>query len=147
MTRKKLNSEEPIYLLWENGAPLDTGKLTAYKSIATARTQRTSYLRYQSGRRIDIIPYYPGPLYRDSPNHCENCVFLGTYVGTYEERADLYFCRQGGNYPTVMAVYSSEPGDYASGIHFRELIPELKRAYEIAAIKGLIGKSKTDENS
>lgn len=135
--RKKLLAGEPIYLLWENGQPIDTGTLTAYKSLASAKCQRTNILHYQSKRTIDIIPYYPSgeqPLYKNSPDTCDRCVFLGLYEG----HTDLYYCPQTGNLPTVMAICSEEPGDYISGLRSKDSYPPLKKAYEIAKERGLI---------
>ena len=43
---------------------------------------------------------------------CDACTFLGTY-----DEADLYHCGQGGRIPTVIARYSSEGPDYASGLY------------------------------
>ncbi len=46
---------------------------------------------------------------------CQGCVFLGTYQwqeGTY----DLYVCKQGVKWPTVLARYSSDGPDYCSGL-------------------------------
>jgi hypothetical protein len=65
---------------------------------------------------------------------CEHCVFLGHYNGS-----DLYYHDQGE--VTVIARYSSEPGDYSSGLMFgvsNTGSPELHKAYEIARSTGLI---------
>ena len=63
---------------------------------------------------------------------CENCISLAEF-----RNADLYFCRQGGFLPTVIARYSDEPSDYASGLIHADL-PELKKAKELAIFAGLL---------
>lgn len=75
---------------------------------------------------------------------CESCVYLGSYTinpdwdggsTTY----DLYHC--GNQYPTVIARYSSEGGDYLSGLIFAikhpEHYPQLAEALRRAAALGL----------
>lgn len=42
---------------------------------------------------------------------CTSCTFLGRY-----SEYDLYFCKQGGNNPTVLARFSSQGPDYLSGM-------------------------------
>ena len=68
------------------------------------------------------------PLYE---HDCTNCIHLGVH-----DKADLYFCLQGGNMPTVIARYSNEGSDYTSGMLFPR--PELIRAKELAKEKGLM---------
>jgi len=46
---------------------------------------------------------------------CDRCVFLGEVVAG-GKLADLYFCGQSGGLPTVIARYSDEGSDYASGL-------------------------------
>ena len=50
------------------------------------------------------------PIYK---HDCENCKFLGTLNNT-----DLYVCAIQNKIDTVIARYSSEPGDYISGFEF-----------------------------
>lgn len=58
------------------------------------------------------------PKYR---HDCNSCTFLGnvaipkklSYSG---KSADLYHCKQGGSWPTVIARLSSSPEDYQSGL-------------------------------
>lgn len=46
---------------------------------------------------------------------CEGCIFLGTYE--WEKQSfDLYTCKQGVNWPTVIARFSSDGPDYLSGL-------------------------------
>lgn len=45
---------------------------------------------------------------------CDSCQFLGT-VNVQERVTDLYYC---GKEPTLIARYSSEGSDYASGLCF-----------------------------
>jgi hypothetical protein len=68
----------------------------------------------------------PHPKYK---HDCENCVFLGRCDVLASQR-DLYFCKQAGTLPTVIARYSDEPSDFTSGLGSRmyELIEAEKRA-------------------
>lgn len=63
---------------------------------------------------------------------CTECRYLG-----YTEKADLYWCPQGG-YPTVIARYSSDPPDYSSGLAFVGSIPDITEAAARARVKGLL---------
>jgi len=46
---------------------------------------------------------------------CQRCRYLGTIVSS-GGLADLYFCDQSGSRPTVIARFSDEGSDYASGL-------------------------------
>lgn len=52
------------------------------------------------------------PLYE---HDCTNCKFLGTFNNT-----DLYVCASQKKIDTIIARYSSEPGDYVSGLDFAQ---------------------------
>lgn len=76
------------------------------------------------------------PLYE---HDCENCQFLGSFNGV-----DLYYCpRQAiDGSPTVIARFSSEGPDYASGMAFGSLHHDnmkspLGEAYRRARAEGL----------
>lgn len=76
-----------------------------------------------------------GPNYE---HDCAKCKSLGTTVsGSSGKVVDLYFCP---TEPTIIARFSDEPSDYASGISFgkRGSISELHVAYERALQNGLI---------
>lgn len=77
-------------------------------------------------------------------NHdCKCCVSLGDIVAG-GKTADLYFCRGAGPSPTVIARYSDEPSDYASGMAFTNVengSAELIVARIRAEARGLCGKS------
>ena len=62
------------------------------------------------------------------------CTFLGSYDGH-----DLYWCAQGGAFPTVMARYGNEGSEYKSGMIFadRGLNPHLVEAKRRAQERGL----------
>lgn len=60
------------------------------------------------------------------------CTFLGQYGA-----ADLYFCTQGGNLPTVIARYSSTGADYVSGMALMQS-PDLIEARTRAMARGLL---------
>lgn len=62
---------------------------------------------------------------------CSKCYPLGEFG-----IADLYFCEQGGNFPTVIARYSSEGSDYSSGLP--SILPDLQEAERRAKIVGLL---------
>lgn len=62
---------------------------------------------------------------------CGECTWLGQFGDV-----DLYHCAQGGH-PTVLAVRSSEPSDYLSGMVFADNFPELAEAKRRALAKGL----------
>jgi len=73
---------------------------------------------------------------------CDGCVFLGSY----EHKGclcDLYFCGQGGpggpgDHNTVIARYSDDPPDYASGMTFALLGHQpAKEALDRAVAQGL----------
>lgn len=66
-------------------------------------------------------------------HNCPHCQFLAQ-VGTF----DLYFCRQHGVRPTVLARYGSEGPQYESGLELAEHIPALARARDIAVARGLL---------
>ncbi len=70
-----------------------------------------------------------GPKYR---HDCQICTFLG-----HHDDSDLYYCPQ-GNIPTLVARYSSEPADYASGIAFVGIIPAITAAHKLAKQRGLV---------
>lgn len=72
----------------------------------------------------------PTPLF---DHDCDHCMFLGTYNGY----ADLYWCMQMGNRPTLIARFSDDGPDYVSGIVFRRTSPELAKAYVLALARGL----------
>jgi len=65
---------------------------------------------------------------------CSACTFLGQH-----NDADLYFCSQGGKFPTVIARYSDEGSDYQSGLSAGKsgLIPDLAEAYRRAVTNNL----------
>jgi hypothetical protein len=57
------------------------------------------------------------------------------------KHVDLYFCtKQGSDLPTVIARYSDEGSDYASGLHSAAAIPDLAIAKRMAQAKGLLPK-------
>lgn len=66
---------------------------------------------------------------------CPHCVALGKTA-----KADLYFCSLGGNRfpPTVIARYSDEDSDYASGLIFADAHSDLAEAKERAQAAGLL---------
>ena len=61
------------------------------------------------------------PLYK---HDCDNCKFLATL-----NNKDLYVCARQKKIDTVIARYSSEPGDYISGLEFAQ-------SYEQGNFKG-----------
>lgn len=84
---------------------------------------------------------------------CVGCVFLGSYTWDGKEH-DLYTCKQGMNWPTVIARYSSDGPDYMSGLEVavniethphdksdqtHPLVEAMKRAKE----RGLLTKRET----
>jgi hypothetical protein len=85
----------------------------------------------------------PGePIFR---HDCERCVFLGTCQ--YEERDyDLYFCKQGHFFPTIIARGSSDPHDYTSGLALAAVDPVLREAYERSKERGFIAMDSQPEN-
>ncbi len=82
------------------------------------------------------------PLYRHT---CGRCVFLGT--AEYDGRDyDLYFCKQGHMFPTVIARGSSDAHDYTSGMSLAVVDPVLREAYERARARELIPTDSHPEN-
>ncbi len=72
---------------------------------------------------------------------CTRCEFLGGYVYN-EEYYDLYWCDQGGSFPTVIARWSDEGPAYLSGIPADETLRVMARyclcvAYARAKARGL----------
>lgn len=63
----------------------------------------------------------------------DDCVFLGPHEGF-----DLYFCTQGGAFPTVIARASDEPSDYISGLALADHDPLLGEARRRASERGLL---------
>jgi hypothetical protein len=63
---------------------------------------------------------------------CSVCKSLGQFGD-----ADLYFCEQGGSFPTVIARYSDDGADYQSGLSLTR-IPELAEAKKRATEKGYL---------
>lgn len=49
-------------------------------------------------------------------HNCTECIFLGVV-----EEADVYYCRQFRNSPTLTARYSDNPDDTMTGMFFAEL--------------------------
>src|SRR3990167_2809320 len=72
---------------------------------------------------------------------CDECVFLGTFQN--EQDTDLYWCgEKKGILPTVIARFSDEGSDYASGmcfgrIHANEPSSSIGEAYRRAIARGL----------
>lgn len=64
---------------------------------------------------------------------CDKCKPLGEF-----KDADLYYCDQQIGGPTVIARYSSDGGDYASGLCFADGHPELSEAKRRAIEAGLL---------
>jgi hypothetical protein len=66
---------------------------------------------------------------------CDRCTFLGRYG-----EADLYVCRQGilETWPTVVARFSDEGDDYASGLIGADYEPNLREARRRATERGLL---------
>jgi len=62
---------------------------------------------------------------------CDACVFLGEH-----KKYDLYFC--GGDWPTVIARYSSDGPDYTSGIAFKDHVEPIGEAFNRACERGLL---------
>lgn len=62
---------------------------------------------------------------------CEKCIFLGQY-----KEYDLYFCKQGGCHPTVIARYGNEGCEYCSGLGFS--MPHMQEAEKRAKALNLI---------
>lgn len=59
-----------------------------------------------------------------APNYlhdCDSCIFLGNYIWKNREY-DLYVCKQGRLWPTVIARFSSDGPDYISGLETALLI-------------------------
>lgn len=74
-------------------------------------------------------------------HNCKGCTFLGPYkseafMGEPPTDYDLYFCLQGGNMPTVMARFSDNEPDYASGLYSN--LPWLKEAKKRAEERKLL---------
>lgn len=69
---------------------------------------------------------------------CESCVFLGPY-----QQFDLYYCGDLGRLSTVIARWSSDGPDYASGMCFAvaRTIEELAVALDRAVQMGLCDKA------
>jgi hypothetical protein len=84
----------------------------------------------------------PEPIYR---HNCSRCQFLGS--AEFEDRVyDLYYCRQGHLFPTVIARGSSDSHDYTSGMALAAIDPVLREAYERAKDKGFISLDSQPEN-
>lgn len=66
---------------------------------------------------------------------CDQCIFLGN---SEDGKKDLYFCMQGGNFPTVIARFSSRGPDYISGLVFAEHDVDIARAKHLAEEMGLV---------
>lgn len=64
---------------------------------------------------------------------CEHCVFLGVF-----ETADLYYCLEQGDTPTVLARFSDEGSDYKSGLMFAERDKHLGEALRLARQRKLV---------
>lgn len=81
-----------------------------------------------------------GPVYA---HDCDDCVFLGHYEGH-----DLYFCPKEADEGTVIARWSGDGPDYASGLPFGHVplsnskfsasVTYLRVAYLIAADLGYV---------
>lgn len=56
---------------------------------------------------MDSNKYAPPRFQHD----CDNCIYLGQH-----EEYDLYYCTQGGDWPTVIARYGDEGSEYTSGL-------------------------------
>ena len=84
------------------------------------------------------------PPYAPKYSHdCDSCVFLGMH--SWEDNVyDLYTCKQGRHWPTVIARASSDPRDYQSGIALAKSMEDkthpLVIALEKAKERGLLSK-------
>lgn len=57
-----------------------------------------------------------GPIHA---HDCKGCTYLGSrHIGA--DTYDFYFCKQGGNLPTILGRWSSEGPDYTSGLNERD---------------------------
>jgi hypothetical protein len=63
---------------------------------------------------------------------CDQCIYLGIY-----EDYDLYFCKQGGKSPTVLARFGNAGPEYLSGLGM-SYTPSLQEAEKRAKDKGLL---------
>jgi hypothetical protein len=68
---------------------------------------------------------------------CRSCHFLGTY-----EKHDLYFCRQGGSFPTIVARYGDKGPEYLSGLAFRNTYRSIAEGFRRAVGKELISEGE-----
>lgn len=68
---------------------------------------------------------------------CDECHFLGTFVGEDFDMADLYVCNYQGMI-TVIARRSSYGPDYVSGLAFIDSEPSLGEAFKRADARGLV---------
>jgi hypothetical protein len=72
---------------------------------------------------------------------CKKCNFLGHVdftIGEQDSFVDLYFCNQGNFNDTVIARFSSEGADYASGIYgVHYAVQNLKREKGLNVIQAL----------
>jgi hypothetical protein len=65
---------------------------------------------------------------------CAKCVFLGEH-----EDHDLYFCDQGGGFPTVLGRYGNDGPEYTSGLRLTEIEGHpLETAKKLAVQRGLM---------
>jgi hypothetical protein len=80
----------------------------------------------------EIIGQSVKPLFK---HYCNECVFLGN-LNSSEQLYDLYFCRDGGSNPTVIARYGNEDHEFLSGIYGNQL--ELVEAKKRALFQKLI---------
>jgi hypothetical protein len=90
---------------------------------------------------VDSVPHYT--------HDCGMCVYLGSILSDTRfsdtpQIADLYFCPQVG-WPTVIARWSSEGGDYSSGL-FAAGDPNTPLGFaKVLAIKaGLLPATKSE---
>lgn len=62
---------------------------------------------------------------------CDSCKYMGTHMDH-----DMYFCPQGGLYPTVVARFGHEPDEYLSGI-FENETPDMPLGFALKLAKDL----------
>lgn len=87
------------------------------------------------GQATSIHTESASPLYEHDSDCC-------TFLGSFQNEADLYFCDQGGKLPTVIARYGGLGHQYTSGLIFADTSPWLGEAKRRAIARGLL----TDED-
>jgi hypothetical protein len=110
------------------------GFVSNVKATSPAEARHKVWLDRDEAIIVAVIDGHHRPSEEHTPRYehdCDVCSFLGQHGD-----ADLYVCSFSKRPQTVIARYSDEPHDYASGLGSR--VPDLQEAERRARERGML---------